>query len=207
MKTLIFSLSDTGLEQYTSPLWKKYCSKHDIDYMVSVGISFNYSDKYKNISKFLDFYDKVCYVDVDTIPLPEADNIFDYCTEPLNLCRDYSNIGWIISNLKDNDCTMKWWDYMNTGLIVADKEAKITIDSFIVYLEEKCPVGLDQTLFNKYIYDYGIKVNYLTPDWNVTHLDRKGLYQFDNFLEAGKILHFNEENKEQRLLDTYERLI
>lgn len=153
-------------------------------------------------------YDRILYVDADTIVHPDMPNIFEiYDLGYFYGVQNFGSMDWVIRSIENyshhmfNDYIFSWTQYINTGVMLFDKSHKKLFNWLIDlndknYLKlrdaEKLGVGKDQPVINFGIHLNDIKLKLLPYEYNMQDLMRCELLGGDFlFTKFGWIYHFN----------------
>ncbi len=203
MKNLIYTTAinhntsqykNSDYAQYCLMSWEKWCKKNDIDFLVID----EHNPRYKypvwckdTIFELVgDKYDKLGYVDSDTMIHWDAPNPFDLYDDEWCWIRDYANIRWTVNSIKNYqkyypDIKLNVFDYYNSGVSFFTKEHKPVYDSLIqLYennseeLDDKATMGGGkvQTLLNFELKKQNIKQKELPPIWNMFSMHKREMF-------------------------------
>lgn len=203
MKNLIYTTAinhntsqykNSDYAQYCLMSWEKWCTKNDIDFLVID----EHNPRYKypvwckdTIFELVgDKYDKLGYVDSDTMIHWDAPNPFDLYDDEWCWVRDYANIRWTVNSIKNYqkyypDIKLDVFDYYNSGVSFFTKEHKPVYDSLIqLYennseeLDDKATMGGGkvQTLLNFELKKQNIKQKELPPIWNMFSMHKREMF-------------------------------
>jgi lipopolysaccharide biosynthesis glycosyltransferase len=189
MKKCIFqvAIGDKPIYKKSSDSVRKYCNKHDIEYIVKTNNDYVHPALNKlYIGELLKTYDKVLYIDSDIIVSENAPNFFEkHNKNRLYILDEYSQ--WLfnplpetnykiplIHNMKSlisNFFNYEWKSlvYYNTGVMLFNKSHKKIFKEFNVLLWQNNPelrTCYEQTYFNYIIDKLKIKIQSLNYDWN-----------------------------------------
>ena len=188
---------NSDYSQYCVASWGSWCEKYDIDFMVFTEHNDRY--KYPVWNKDLIFeileatdteYDKIGYVDSDTMVHWDAPNPFDLYTDEWCWVRDYANLRWTTESINNYqrfypNQTVDIYNYYNSGVSFFTKEHKPIFDNLIKLYEnnseelDKCATmggGKVQTLLNFELQNHDIKVKELPPTWNMFSMHKREMF-------------------------------
>lgn len=153
-------------------------------------------------------YDKILYVDADTIVHPDMPNIFEMHTTG-DFCgvRNYGSMDWVIRSIENYgkfvfpDVYLSWTRYINTGMMLFDKTHRPFFNWLIEFNDknwsklrdvEKMGVGKDQPVINYGLQINHIKLNILPYEFNMQDMNRFEIIHNDMlFTKFGWIYHYN----------------
>ena len=155
LKNLIFTTAinhdtsefeNTLYSDYCIKSWSAWCKKNDIDFLVID----EHDDRYKYpvwnkdiiFEKVGDKYDKLGYVDSDTMVHWNAPNPFDLYTDEFCWVKDNGNLRWNHNSIKIfnqfyPNQKLDVYDYYNSGVYFFTKKHKVIFDSLIKLYENK----------------------------------------------------------------------
>lgn len=153
-------------------------------------------------------YDRILYVDADTIVHPEMPNIFETFEKGYFYgVRNYGSMDWVIRSIENysnqvfHDVELDWEKYINTGVMLFDKSHKKFFNDVLEFNEindgllrqtEQLGVGKDQPVINFLLEHYKIKRKFLSYEYNMQDLMRFEIIGGDMlFTKMGWIYHFN----------------
>lgn len=153
-------------------------------------------------------YNRILYVDADTIVHPDMPNIFDQFEEGYFYgVRNFGSMDWVIRSIENysdqvfHDVGLDWEKYINTGVMLFDKSHKEFFNNICEFNElnegllrqtEKLGVGKDQPVINFLLEHYNIKRRYLPYEYNMQDMMRSECIGGDMlFTNIGWIYHFN----------------
>lgn len=153
-------------------------------------------------------YNRILYVDADTIVHPNMPNIFETLEEGYFYgVRNFGSMDWVIRSIENysffifNNHQLDWEKYINTGFMLFDKTHKQLFDYLQgLYQEkgeelagaEKLGVGKDQPCINFALDILNIPRKFLPYEYNMQDLLRSELLGGDFlFTKYGWIYHFN----------------
>jgi len=152
-------------------------------------------------------YDKIAIVDSDTIVHPNCPNFFELAGDKFGGVVNPVN-EWVLRSIEtyskyvfDNH-KLNFWKYINTGLMVMNKNHKDIVKEWInfyfnnqdlfIQIQDKFGVGNDQTPINFLLDTQNIDVELLSYKFNMQELPRKEILTEDLlFTKLGWIYHFN----------------
>ena len=185
---------NTDYSQYCILSWEKWCKKNNIDFLVIDEMNPRYKFPVwckDTIFEIVgDKYDKIGYVDSDTMIHWDAPNPFDLYTDEWCWSKDTSSLRWTY-----NSCnyyqrfypnqTLDLYDYYNSGVSFFTKEHKPVFDSLIKLYENnseeldevaKMGGGRVQTVLNYELQNHDIKIKELSPVWNMLSMHKKEMF-------------------------------
>jgi len=153
-------------------------------------------------------YDKVLYVDSDTIVHPNMPNIFDLQSKG-EFCaiQNIGSMDWVLRSLENyskhvfEDFTFPYYEYFNSGVMLFDKTHKPMLKNMqefyhankelLVEIQNKLGVGKDQPVFNFFVQKES-KLKLLPYEYNMQDLMRFEAIGPDMLhTRHGWIYHFN----------------
>ena len=168
-------------------------------------------------------YDQIYLVDGMNMVKWDAPNIFDLTEHKFCAWRDIDNLGWVHRSIKGYepffDFKLDSMKYVNSGLIIFNKEHREFFDSFkklyydnvdtFTELQDKIVVkGTEQTPFNYWLQINNIDVKTDLPlSWKLTHMHRKEVLghnwqlnedQTPFFIKYGNLWNYSGLPKNQR---------
>ena len=179
--------------QYCINSWKAWCDKKDIDFLVI--------DKHDSRYKFPvwnkdiifeivgDKYDKIIYVDSDTMVKWDAPNPFDLYEDEFCVTIDRSSLRWILNSIDAYqqffpDLKLDIDGYFNSGVCFFTKDHKTIFDQLINFYQENKDkldlikgVGKVQTVLNFMLKKNNVKIKYLPPTWNLFSIHKKDMFK------------------------------
>lgn len=197
--------------------WGKWCEKNNSELVILdeplFEIEYMAPQWYKTfIFDLLDNsnmeYNKILYVDSDTIVHPDMPNIFETHTEG-NFCaiRNIGSVDWVLRSLENyskyvfNDFKFPYYEYFNSGVMLFDKTHKPmfkkmqefyqTNRQLLVEIQTKLGVGKDQPVFNFFAQkETNLKI--LPYEYNMQDMVRFEVIGPDMLhTKYGWIYHFN----------------
>ena len=211
--------------QYCIKSWESWCKNNDIEFLVID----EHNPRYKypvwckdTIFELVgDKYDKIGYVDSDTMIHWDAPNPFDLYEDEWCWVRDYANIRWTVNSINNYqkyypNIKLDVFDYYNSGVSFFTKEHKPVYDALIeLYernsdeLDSKATMGGGkvQTLLNFELKKQGIKQKELPPIWNMFSMHKREMFSHNwqdgddktpFFIKYSHLWHFTGFAIEQR---------
>jgi len=210
--------------EYCIKSWEAWCSKNGIDFLVI--------DEHDNRYKFPvwnkdiifeevgDKYDKIIYVDSDTMVKWDAPNPFDLYTDEFCVVNDRASLGWILRSIDAYgkffpDTKLNIDEYFNSGVCFFTKEHKFIFDKLIEFykdnsieLDQIKGVGKVQTVLNFMLKENNVKVKLLPPIWNLFSIHKKDMFKHNwqlnedttpFFIKYSNIWHFTGFGIEDRI--------
>ena len=185
---------NSDYSQYCVESWGSWCKKNDIDFKVITEHDARY--KYPVWNKDLIFekldteYDKIGYVDSDTMIHWDAPNPFDMYDDEFCWVKDIANFRWVSNSIETYNKfypnqTLDIYDYYNSGVSFFTKEHKFIYDNLQKLYKEnskeldECAtkgVGKVQTLLNFEIQKQNVKIKELPPIWNMFSMHKREMF-------------------------------
>lgn len=178
--------------KYSIKSWEYYCKKHNIDLLIideNVG-QYDFPIWNKSLChKFGQGYDKIGLVDSDTIIRWNAPNIFDQVNpDKFYGVNDLCDLNWLLDSIQQRqrffpDVNIDITKYLNAGVLFFGKMYLPLFESFLnFYLENKNEIqeikggGKEQTLLNFWLQKNNVKIELLSPEWNLLSIHRKNMF-------------------------------
>lgn len=210
--------------QYCINSWQAWCNKNGIDFLVI--------DKHDSRYKFPvwnkdivfetvgDKYDKIIYVDSDTMVKWDAPNPFDLYDDEFCVTIDRSSLRWILNSIDAYqqffpDLKLDIDGYFNSGVCFFTKDHKYIFDQLIDFYEENKDkldeikgVGKVQTVLNFMLKKNNVKIKYLPPTWNLFSIHKKDMFKHNwqlnedmtpFFIKYSYVWHFTGFSIEDRI--------
>jgi len=201
--------------------WKYWCEKNKIDFYLqsesnpNVGIPiWNKEFVFTNFKE--NKYDKIAVVDSDTMIKWDAPNFFNLYDDEFCGVLDTANLRWTYNSINTyknhfeefKQTELSIYEYINAGVLMFCKEHKYVFDYLMnFYLKHKYildnwnvpGVGKEQTIFNLTLKKLNIKQKYLSPEWNLISMNKRGMFnhnwqlnkrQVPFFIDYSYIWHF-----------------
>ena len=183
--------------QYCLKSWKGWCKKNDIDFLVidehNPRYKFPVWNKDTIFEKVGDTYNKIGYVDSDTMVHWSAPNPFDLYDDEWCWTRDYANLRWTTNSINNfnqfyPNQTLDIYDYYNSGVSFFTKEHKPVYDALIELYENNSEEldriatlggGKVQTILNFELKKQGIKIKELPPIWNMFAMHKREMINYN----------------------------
>ena len=138
---------NSDYSQYCVKSWGSWCKKNDIDFKVITEHDARY--KYPVWNKDLIFekldteYDKIGYVDSDTMIHWDAPNPFDMYDDEFCWVKDIANFRWVSNSIETYNKfypnqTLDIYDYYNSGVSFFTKEHKFIYDNWLEFYNKRC---------------------------------------------------------------------
>ncbi len=225
---------NSDYSEYAKLSWEKWCSKNNIDFKVINTHDKRY--KYPVWNKDLIFdlvgdkYDKIGYVDSDTMVKWNAPNPFDLYDDEFCGVIDRSSLRWILNSIEKYsefypDTKLNLDHYINSGVTFFTKNHKYIFDNLKeLYtsnsnkLDEIKGVGKVQTLLNFELNKTNTPIKHLSPQWNLFSIHKKNMFDHNwqlktnptpFFMKYAYIWHFTGfpiENRTQIMKQTWESI-
>lgn len=192
--------------QYARNSWQAWCKLHDIDFLVIDKHDNRY--KYPVWNKDLIFdivgdkYDKIGYVDSDTMVKWDAPNPFELYEDEFCGVVDRGSLRWVLSSLEQYSkfypgIQVDLDEYINSGVVFFTKEHKYIYDNLkqlysthSAELDEIKGVGKVQTLLNLELVKSNTVKKYLPPTWNLFSIHKKNMFTHNWQLNTDKTPFF-----------------
>ena len=196
--------------------WSAWCKKNDIDFLVI--------DKHNDFYKFPiwnkdlifdivgDKYDKIGFVDSDTMIRWDAPSPFPLYEDEFCGVIDRGSLRWILNSIEqysqffNSDIKVDLDQYINGGVAFFSKHHKYLFDNFKAFYKENSAkldtikgVGKCQTVINLMLLQTKTKIKLLPPTWNLVHIHKKKMFNhnwqlnIDNtpfFIKYAYLWHF-----------------
>lgn len=184
---------NSDYSQYCINSWQAWCAKNNIDFLVIDQHDSRYKFPVWNkdiiFEKVGDKYDKIIYVDSDTMVKWDAPNPFDLYEDEFCVSIDRSSLRWILNSIDAYqqffpDIKLNLDGYFNSGVCFFTKEHKYIFDQLIDFyqqnkdkLDEIKGVGKVQTVLNFILEKNNVKIKYLPPTWNLFSIHKKDMFK------------------------------
>lgn len=185
--------NNTDYSQYCLNSWQAWCSKNNIDFFIID----KHDDRYKfpvwNKDLIFEYvgekYDKIIYVDSDTMIKWDSPNPFDLYDDEFCTVVDRASLKWILNSIKEyqpffKDITLNLDNYFNSGVCMFTKKHKFIFDNLIEFyqtysskLDNIKGVGKVQTVLNFMLEKENIKRKILPPTWNLFSIHKKNMFK------------------------------
>jgi len=194
-----YNFSD--FSKYCIESWRYWCINNDIDIIIQTQTHNNVGIPIWNkefIFKMIDYekYDKIAIVDSDTMIKWNAPNFFELYTDEFCGVPDTANFRWTSNSINTykqyftefSDVELTVHDYINAGVLLFNTKHKYVFDELVTfYLTYKSTldnwnvpgVGKEQTIFNLMLKKLNVKQKYLTPEWNLLSMHKRGMLQYN----------------------------
>lgn len=154
-------------------------------------------------------YDRILYVDADTIVHPDMPNIFEELEYGYFYgIRNYGSMDWVIRSIENyshyifNGFNLSWNRYINSGVMLFDKTHREFFEWLIKFNEEnhtklreveKLGVGKDQPVINFGLAINNVPFRELPYEYNMQDMMRFEVLGGEDMLHTkyGWIYHFN----------------
>lgn len=217
---------NSDYSQYSINTWSSWCKKNDIDFIVIDKNNNRYNYPVWNKDTIFDIigdkYDKIGYVDSDTMIKWDAPNPFDLYDDEWCGVVDSSSLRWIYNSINlykvfYPDVNLDTDNYINSGVSFFTKEHKFIYDNLIKLYEEnteqlddfaKKGCGKVQTLLNYELTKNNVKMKILSPSWNLVSIHKKEMFTHNwqlnedetpFFMKYAHLWHFTGFNLEDRV--------
>ena len=187
------TFNNSDYSQYCINSWKAWCDKNDLDFFIIDQHDSRY--KYPVWNKDLIFeyvedkYDKIIYVDSDTMVKWDAPNPFDLYDNEFCTAIDRSSLRWILNSIDSYqqffpDTKLNLDTYFNSGVCMFTKEHKPIFDKLIEFYERHSAeldrisgVGKVQTVLNFMLEQENVERKILPPTWNLFSIHKKNMFR------------------------------
>lgn len=187
------TFNNSDYSQYCLNSWKAWCDKNDLDFFIIDQHDSRY--KYPVWNKDLIFeyvedkYDKIIYVDSDTMVKWDAPNPFDLYDNEFCTAIDRSSLRWILNSIDSYqqffpDTKLNLDTYFNSGVCMFTKEHKPIFDKLIEFYERHSAeldrisgVGKVQTVLNFMLEQENVERKILPPTWNLFSIHKKNMFR------------------------------
>ena len=177
--------------------WKHWCKKRGIDFLVIDEHNPRYKFPVWNKDTIFDIvgdtYDKIGYVDSDSMIHWDAPNPFDLYTDEWCWSKDYSNLRWTYnsSNYYQKfypDVKLDLYNYYSSAIKFFTKEHKPIFDGLIKLYENNSTEldeiatwggGKVQTICNYEVQKQGIKTKELDIRWNMFPMHKREMFGYN----------------------------
>jgi len=241
MKNLIYMVAidhevsqfkNTDYSQYAKLSWQKWCNRNGIDFLVIDKHNADYKFPVWNKDLIFDLigdkYDKIGYVDSDTMVKWDAPSPFDEYTDEFCGVVDMGSLKWVLRSIQEYskfypEITLDFTKYINSGVTFFTKEHRYIFDNlkslykeYSTSLDSIKGVGKVQTILNYELVKTETKLKYLDPRWNLFSIHKKNMFthnwqlQKDRtpfFIKYSYIWHFTGfpiENRAQIMQQVWE---
>lgn len=187
------TFNNSDYSQYCINSWQAWCNKNDLDFFIIDQHDSRY--KYPVWNKDLIFeyvedkYDKIIYVDSDTMVKWDAPNPFDLYDNEFCTAIDRSSLRWILNSIDSYqqffpDTKLNLDTYFNSGVCMFTKEHKPIFDKLIEFYERHSAeldrisgVGKVQTVLNFMLEQENVERKILPPTWNLFSIHKKNMFR------------------------------
>ena len=187
------TFSNSDYSQYCLNTWQAWCDKNGVDFFVIAKHDSRY--KYPVWNKDLIFeyvgekYDKIMYVDSDTMIKWDAPNPFDTYNDEFCTATDRASLKWILNSIDAyqpffNETKLNLETYFNSGVCMFTKEHKPIFNKLIEFYERNSAsldsikgVGKVQTVLNFMLEKEGVKRKTIPPTWNLFSIHKKNMFK------------------------------
>lgn len=201
MKTLIYTtaidsdttkIKNSDYSSYGIKSWEKWCNKNRIDFHVIKENHPRYTFPVWNKDTIFEIvgnaYDKIGYVDSDTIVKWNCPNPFDLYTDEFCGVKEISSLRWIYNSIQSYGkfypgVELPLDEYINSGVVFFTKDHRYLYDELIeLYVNNKHEldtikgVGKVQTLLNLCLKKNGVKQKYFDDRWNLFSIHKKNMF-------------------------------
>lgn len=200
--------------KYSVKTWEYYCEKWNIDLMMLDENLVEDCPPIWNkelIYQFGKGYDKIGIVDSDTMVKWNAPNVFDLVTDGVYGVNDLCDMNWLFQSIGQRqrfypNIELDLMKYLNAGVLFFTNDVVPTFKNLLdFYKENRSEIdqikggGKEQTLLNFQFVKDNVKVNLLSPEWNLLSIHRKNMFignwQLNNdltpyFIKYSNVWHF-----------------
>lgn len=190
------SFKNSEYSVYSKRSWKYWCDKNGVDFLVIDTLNPRYKFPVWNKDTIFeivgeDRYDKIGYVDSDTMIRWDSPNPFDLYTDEFCVVRENSSLRWIHNSIQTYnvfypEIKLNLEDYFNSGVSFFTKRHKFVFDELIsLYerernrLDEIKGVGKVQTLLNLVLKKFSVNTKYLDDRWNLFSIHKKNMFTYN----------------------------
>jgi len=199
----------------SSKSWKKWCDLNNVDlFSIDSEIVSDLGFQWNKIF-ILDLlsandieYNRVLYVDSDTIVHPKMPYVFDLVGDKFGVVRNYGCMDWVCRSVENchqlvfpNSEVLSPFKYFNSGVMIFNKSHKSFFDSVKDFYNtenkkildfQSTGVGKDQPILNYLSEIHNIEKVYLPYEYNMQDMNRFEVLT-SNMLHTrfGWIYHFN----------------
>ena len=152
-------------------------------------------------------YDKIMFVDSDTIPNPNSPNFFEL-TDNFGAVANIGSFDWICRSIENYSATLfdnfmfPYWQYINSGVMIFNKSHKDLFKKIldfywvnrekIIWMQNNFGVGTDQPVINFFLQKHNVELKLLPYKFNMQDMARKDILTEDLlFTKLGWVYHFN----------------
>jgi len=197
--------------------WKYWCDTHNVELFVLEDLILPKEDMSICWQRYYLFdileandidYDQILMVDSDTIVHPNCPNIFEMTDHKYTAVHNEGSYDWILRSIENyskyifQGREIKWWDYINGGLQIVNKNHKQFFSSMIdlynnnknklIQMQDTYHTGTDQTPLNFMLQMNDVDTKLLPYEFNMTDMTRKEILNNDlTMTNVGWIYHFN----------------
>lgn len=184
--------TNSDYAQYAKNSWEAWCNKKGIDFLVID----KHDDRYRypvwNKDLIFDIvgdtYDKIGYVDSDTMIRWDAPDPFELYEDEFCGVVDRGSLRWVLNSIQSYSkfypgINVDLDNYINSGVVFFTKRHKYIYDNLKdLYskhsseLDEIKGVGKVQTLLNLELIKTQTSVKYLPPVWNLFSIHKKNMF-------------------------------
>lgn len=202
----------SNFSHYCIESWKYWCAQNDVDIYIQTEShpdvvmpiwNKEFVFEYPEIEQ----YEKIAVVDSDTMVKWDAPNFFDLYETEFCGVNDTANLRWVhnsITTYKEyfnefKDIELPLSNYINAGVLFFHKDHKYLFEELVkFYYQHKeildnwnVPgVGKEQTIFNLFLEKFKVKKKYLSPEWNLVSMHKRGMLTYNWQLDEVKIPFF-----------------
>ncbi len=220
--------------EYSKKAWSYWCKKNGYQLVIYDKCSILDLLKYRvtvqrwfDIFEFLDnkniTYEQIAMIDACSIPKWNCPDFFELTNNQFTVGRETDNLRWVYESVIGyknffNDFNLDISKYFCSGFIIFDKSHREffknfkdlyldNADKFIEMQTKTVKRGTCQTPLNYLAQINNIKLNFMPPEYRVSHLLRKDLFSYNwqlnedktpFFIKYANIWFFSGFSKEQR---------
>ena len=202
--------------EYSKQAWQYWCDKHGYQLVIYDSPRIEDTTSFKiTVQRWFDIFDflkekniefdQALMTDTTSIPRWDCPNFFKLTENKLTVRREIDNLNWVyesIQGYKDifNGYNLDIAKYFNSGFVIFNKSHEYLFNKFkekyksqseeFYNLQGTVKRGTCQTPLNYIIQTNNVDVNYISPSFNVSHLPRKELLNYNWQLNESKTPHF-----------------
>jgi hypothetical protein len=185
-------VKNSDYSQYCIKSWQAWCKKNNTDFLVIDKNIEDYTHPIWNQFNIFEItgnsYDKIGYVDSDTMIRWDAPNPFHTYTDEFCGVKEVSSLRWIYNSIQAYNkffpnTEVQLDEYVNAGVEFFTKDHKYIFDEMReLYLNNRAEldvikgVGRVQTLLNLCLKKNKVKQKYLDDRWNLFSIHKKNMF-------------------------------
>jgi len=199
-------IKNTDYSQYCIKSWSSWCKKNNVEFLIIDKNQSNYKfpiwNQFNIFDLIGDSYDKIGYVDSDTMIRWDSPNPFDTYIDEFCGVKEISSLRWIYNSIDRYrvffpNTDIKLDEYINAGVEFFTKDHKFIYDEMrelyfnnVYQLNDIKGVGKVQTLLNLCLKKNKVKQKYLDDRWNLFSIHKKNMFQYNWQLNEDKTPFF-----------------